>query len=404
MAAMLAPTYPSEDSTGWANFDMSLIHPSHGFSFDTHPPQLSAAEKLLAAMEAEEDSVEEMVMEDTEEAEDSDSSFDTPFSSFHASSLSLHEDGQRSISTNGKGKGAISPPISLQLERISSCYFEPPALGETILAPLDSGLAAQLRAHSPAVTPAASYVDLHTDLFTPQQASAPMASFPSASSMMMRSYSAPIHTQAQHDDLRKRWNAESAQSRAAAPRRSTARTGSRRARAADDMSMWASTSSQPQGSTSYGSNGTESAREKLLSPRKGSSPFKRSRLSHVSEESSSITSTFTSTVTTSAVTTGTVFGSFSPSASTSSVQTLSSVPLSPTASSGMMSAMTLSNPPKSPTRPHLNRFYTSPEFAVRGSSPLIASDDEDDYLYGADDDEGDDDDAETRTIRPMSPL
>lgn len=484
------------DDGGWSTFDMSLIHPAHGLAFDTLPPTLSAAEKLLASMENTDDedgdgeddeddrrgnhddrdgdsegmmSAEEnegynssncnedeyrMSGEEGAESSASDSSLETPMSSFSSSSSCLDtlsftgglpsSNGfpfplSRSFSASkaAKGKGRArslsnkstelaltlafsNMPMhspSIQLERNSSCFFSPPdplsLVREPSAVPLDSSLEERIysnssssvdlpsAASSSAAAAVAAYATA-ADAATEDPARTPtnegfgsyaMQAVGSSSSGMMRSYSCPAHTQAEYDALRKKWNAESActrrasQSAAAPPRPSLGR----RASSSATLSSYSAGGGNNTGIKSYLSTRRTrdeadlhtadpyhrsydaepsvtcdfSQRENLLSPAHKHNPFKRSKLSLISEENPSCLSPPSSRAAAAAATVfDTTLSSSTSSSSSSTATTASTTPTKHAPAS----------PPKSPTRPGLNRFFTMPEFFVGDGSK---TDDED---------------------------
>jgi hypothetical protein len=215
----------------------------------------------------------------------------------------------------------------------------------------------------------------------------------SASSSMIRSYSAPTHTQAEYDLLKTKWNEESAAARASAASSSSSYSithsasssqlsptrpsfGRRASSAATSSSALSYSSSMGLRRTrdhdeasasspdlsSYVSQANEpySSRTHLLSPVKRTHPFKRSRLAYVSEE-------IPAYVYKDGASREQVFGP----------------PSSPTNTGGQAATTATSSsmtPPKSPNRPSLNRFFTSPEFFVGSAHPGNDSSDDDGEL------------------------
>lgn len=262
-------------------FDYGSIHPSHGVAHDgsfvpssAAGDDQSAAEKLLAALASQEshsdfedDSMNLTYSSTTSEGESSDSSLDTPFSSFasshspldaKASSYFFHKAAQSTF-PHHDGHSAYSPyhsphspavPTVATHDSMSSCYFSAhvaSALAAHPIVPLDSALHDQLsqslvRTSSSSSATSANGDDTasissasSTSTVTP--ASHELQSNASTSSGMMRSFSAPAHTAFELAELRARWNAEASTSAAAAATSGTgvaggmARSGSQQAMA-----------------------------------------------------------------------------------------------------------------------------------------------------------------------------
>merc|ERR1712093_14600 len=195
----------------------------------------------------------------------------------------------------------------------------------------------------------------------------------------MRSYSCPAHTQAEYDVLQKRWNAESASTRrqsqqlvpsrpylgrrasssaaltsynstSTAMRKTSSLLPTRRTRDEADLSTSLSASHLFQNSPYDPSSSSYqySQRDNLLSPAYQHNPFKRSKLTLISEENTPCLSP-------------------PPSKAPAASEPFSAASASSTSSSSTVtgtSAGGAQSPHKSPTRPGLNRFFTMPEFFV----------------------------------------
>ena len=410
MGTLLSPSSSSMKDmspSGWSNFDFSLIHPSHGLLFDTPPPTLSMAEKLLASidmddsapeecdpqgdssMEYQSDHLDKMGHSAPSSSSSSPSSASstsetsagilTPSSSF---SLSYRDPSnyfplpqQHSHSQDPSKPIVHSPPV--QLERISSCYFSPPDVESLqAVAPLDITLQNQLSSFPlPSNTPLASppIFAQSSPHFVSSTAFAESPIASSSSSLMVRSWSAPIHTQAEYDALKSCWNAQSTSPPSPTKKRpvmnrpvtcpsrpsfsrSTSHSATsgtiqlplRRTRPpnASDDSLRSTLSTYATPSMPY------SSRNHFLSPSGGNNPFKRSRLSNVPEERSCSPSCFATSAASVCSCTSPCSHSSFPSEQQEGMD------------KALISSLT---PPKSPTRPGLNRFYTSPELFA-GSS------------------------------------
>lgn len=348
-------------------FDLASIHPSHGLSPVTgsfvpdgqDEETSSAAQKIMAAMAAcgEPDGAEGYTGTASgqyhEEPQDwtSESSFDAASTgnvSIGQSQLNRNE----SISSSFYFSSSLSSSTaSMSLERVSSCYFDPPSAEQHIkdsLVPLDRALERRLSTPTTPCIPASA----------PQNAALPssmalsfsLAPTQSTSSFMMRSYSAPAQTQAQFDTLKQRWNAEAlaaAELTEAGPS-SQVQTSprpkiARRNTSAHIPSLRRQRESEEEHSSdSYGSHahGTFTSHSHMLSPAHKHNPFKRSRLSFTAIREADDT--------------------FSEDAD------------SPRSS---ITEQRAPSPPKSPVRPSLNRFFTSPEFYL-GDPQDTATDEE----------------------------
>lgn len=372
-----------------------------------------------------------------------------------------HADGIASseVGLNGGAAAPFRYSPSVHLERISSCYFEPPSREELsaheALAPLDSALESQIASASSsssslpslaAVSPLTTSIGLPDGLPSGSAAPSPlpededevtellpavsanMEALPSSSSMMIRSYSAPAHTQAQYNALKEKWNAESS---AATTARVNAPYAARPRLAHASSSMLSSTSSASSSSTcitasasasrlaptsptrphfsrratssfalsspSLSSDGKQdysdatlsaaalgpstpySSRIHLLSPSKPYSPYKRSRLSYVTEEipaasSPPRTPSVNGNGKSSA---GGGSGGEDPFGTAHTPQTspYETTVRSKSSLSGGGVGSNRSGSPAYSARPGLNRFFTAPEFFVGGTS---GADDEED--------------------------
>ena len=423
-------SYGSNEAPVPSYFDYGSIHPSHGVAHDgsfvpssaTGDDQ-SAAEKLLAALASQEsdddyedDSMNLTYSSTTSEGESSDSSLDTPFSSFaspldaKASSYFFHKtahspfplhDGQPAYSPCHSPHSPAVPTVAIH-DSMSSCYFSAhvaSALAAHPIVPLDSALHDQL-SQSLVRTSSASASANGDDTASLSSASSASTITPashelesnaSTSSGMMRSFSAPAHTAFELAELHARWNAEASTSAAAAAtfgsgmaggmarggsqqamagpmrpgmqRRAT--SGSIGSRSRRDKGKGRAEAPYQLAGASAGSDGdsgdeqipivdtTFSSRSHLLSPVKKSSPFKRSRVAGAYSQWPAIYEDPREEE---------LIAQSPPSLSRASTYSPSQpmFPASPV-SSAAPSPGRAPGLPKSPTRPTLNRFFTSPE-------------------------------------------
>ena len=364
----------------WTGVDLSFIHPAHGLSFsqeDLFPPVLSQAEKLLASLECRDSDTDDqdasmIYGNEDEDSSGSDISLKTPLSFRHHSPTIAALAGSDFPFPATKSKSlhlAVKPPIEalkIPLQRVSSCGFSPrPLTDQESLTPVDVLLEEQLAStcSSASATPKASSSNLYSDF---QESSAAMEAVASSSSSMMRSFSAPVHTQSEFDTLKKRWNTESAIARA-----SNLIKGKQRAAAAgrmastvltvdqriftdhDSSSMLPARRSHDDLSTSsmgyddeddtsitgVGVSNPYSDRQRYLSPSKRHNPFKRAKTKQE------------------------VYTPFRSVASASSLPTIHEPDYARERSR---------SPPKATKpfqRPSLNRFFTMPGFSSATTSP-----------------------------------
>lgn len=347
------------------SFDLASIHPSHGLSPITgafvvdgsDKGGLSEAQKIMAAMlTCGDEQQPEKYGRNTanmtfDEPQDwnSDSSFGTSLPD-EASHLGSNESVTSSFYF---GSSLSSSTASMSLERVSSCYFDPPSVEQHTresLVPLDGALHRRLSTSTTPSIPTVASSQGH--MLSSAALSFSLAPTQSTSSFMMRSYSAPAQTQAQFDVLKHKWNIEAlaaAELTEAGPS-SQGQTSprpklARRNTSASIPSLRRQRDSyDEEAAQSYGSqvHDTFTSRTHLLSPAHKHNPFKRSRLSFTAIREAD--------------------DSFPEEAG------------SPHSSTTERRAP---SPPKSPVRPSLNRFFTSPEFYI-GDSQDIAGDDDDD--------------------------
>lgn len=346
--------YHASASDGDFNsFDLATIHPSHGLSAVTGAfivdgegqEQSSEASKVLAALAAYGEGSDggeahslPYHMEAGGEVQDwnSDSSFDATGTSPPERQSQLHRNDSTSSSFYFSSS-LSSSTTSMCLERRSSCYFDPPSVEQHARdspVPLDHAL---IRRLSTSTTPAVPAGPLdQSNLPSSAALSFSLAPTQSTSSFMLRSYSAPAHTQMQFNALKEKWNAEAllaAEHTEAGPSNIQASPRPKMARrntSAHIPSLRRQRDSvEDQPYDSYGSNvhDTFSSHSHLLSPAHKRNPFKRSRLSFTSIRE--------------------VDDTYSEAAS--SPQSYTTETRAP-------------SPPKSPVRPSLNRFFTTPEF------------------------------------------
>jgi hypothetical protein len=349
-------------------FDLASIHPSHGLSpisgaFMTDGSAgegQSEAQKIMAAMLAcgSEHESNNYVRQNSsngtfDEPQDwtSDSSFGTSLPD-EASQLGYNDSATSSFHF---GSSLSSSTASMSLERVSSCYFDPPSVEQHTresLVPLDGALHRRLSTSTTPSIPTAASSQGH--MLSSAALSFSLAPTQSTSSFMMRSYSAPAQTQAQFNVLKQKWNIEAlaaAELTEAGPS-SQGQTSprpkiTRRNTSASIPSLRRQRDScDEDASYSYGSqvHDTFTSRAHLLSPAHKHNPFKRSRLSFTAIREAD--DTFPEEA-------------GSPQSSTTERRAPS--------------------PPKSPVRPSLNRFFTSPEFYLGDSRDIAGDDDDEDF-------------------------